>query len=99
MRRFYVLHSASPLSSAADASRVLATHAHTYMYIYHYRRLMKAGLVGKGREQAVSRASGWAELLGYAASIALNLTKIQAMLNQEQLMRQELVSMNKASGG
>jgi hypothetical protein len=47
---------------------------------------MKAGFITKQHEAAVSKASAWAETLGYAANIALSCHKLQQLQLQETLL-------------
>lgn len=49
---------------------------------------MKAGFLSKHHEGRVSKASAWAESLGYCANICLSLHKLQLLnLQEQQLLR------------
>jgi hypothetical protein len=49
---------------------------------------MKAGFMPKHHEAAVSKASAWAEAVGYVANICLSLHKLEQLsLQEQQLLR------------
>jgi hypothetical protein len=49
---------------------------------------MKAGFMPKHHEAAVSKASAWAEAIGYIANICLSLHKLEQLnLQEQQLLR------------
>lgn len=51
-------------------------------------RLMKAGFMPKQHEGAVSKASAWAEGIGYIANICLSMHKLEQLsLQEQQLLR------------
>jgi hypothetical protein len=59
---------------------------------------MKAGFLPKHREQAVAKASAWAEVLGYVGSIALSCHKLQQLSAREAQLARKVEALMKVRG-
>lgn len=62
-------------------------------------RLVRAGLLDKRHAKKLSRIGSWAELVGYAGTVSLNLLRIAASLEREWALRQELQRRKKVRCG
>jgi predicted nucleic acid-binding Zn ribbon protein len=59
---------------------------------------MKAGFLPKHHEASVSKASAWAEAMGYVANICLSTHKLQQLNMQEQQLLRKVQAHCKVSG-
>lgn len=58
-------------------------------------RLVKAGVLPPRMAASLSKASAWAEAVGYVASITLNALRVAALLEREHALVSELCRMTK----
>ncbi|KAF6260492.1 peroxisomal biogenesis factor 11 [Scenedesmus sp. NREL 46B-D3] len=66
-----------------------------YYFLDQFLWLMKAGFLPKHQQQAVARASAWAEVLGYMGSIALACHKLQQLSIQEAQLARKVTALIK----
>lgn len=66
---------------------------HTFYSRAH--RLVKAGVLPPRMAASLSKASAWAEAVGYVASITLNALRVAALLEREHALVSELCRMTK----
>jgi hypothetical protein len=59
---------------------------------------MKAGFITKQHEAAVSKASAWAETVGYVANICLSYHKLEQLNLQEQQLLRKVQAHCRVSG-
>lgn len=90
-------HRADLLERAATAGEGL------YYFLDQVAFYFKSGALGEPRkgpwERRLSRASAWAESVGYACNIALGLARVRALAAAEAALRGELVARYRASAG
>ncbi|KAF8069640.1 PEX11A [Scenedesmus sp. PABB004] len=71
----------------------------TYYFLDQFIWLMKAGFLPKHSEAALAKASAWAELLGYAGSVALSLHKLAALERQAAALQRKAKAARKDVDG
>lgn len=66
-----------PNSNTAFLQLVCGLGEGVYYFLDQFIWLTKAGVLDKQLEPALARAATWAELVGYAANVSLNLLQLQ----------------------
>ncbi len=77
-------------------SIVIIADEGTHCYTTHPpNRLVKAGVLPTRFSPGLTKASAWAEAIGYVASITLNALRVAALLEREHALVTELCRMTR----